>query len=84
MSFIPTASRSAHRSVVDASPGLRLIAYIYVPGERHPRRKVLYVENLDEGRTLIRQMFADHGQANCAELWEEERLIARLKAAPPR
>ena len=81
MSFISTASRSSHLSVVEASPGLRLIAYIYYPRERQPRRQVLYVATLDEGRSLIRQMFADHVEARAAELWEEDWLIARLRAA---
>lgn len=80
MSFITAASRSAHLSVVAASPGLRLIAYIYYPRERQPRRQVLYVADLDEGRTLIRQIFAEHVNATGAELWEEERLIARLRS----
>ena len=59
--------------------GLRLIAYLWVPRERQPRREVIIVSSLDDGRATIRRMFVDFDAALRAELWDEDRLVARLR-----
>ena len=80
--IIPAGRAATHLSVVPDAPGLRLIAYLWFPREPHPRREVIHVSALDEGRAVIRRMFKAHGEALGAELWDEDRLIARLRPAP--
>jgi len=79
MSFIAAAARTApHLSVVSDEPSLRLIAYLWFPQERQPRRQVVHVHNVDAGRTILRHLFVDHDEVTRAELWDEDLLVARL------